>query len=37
MPNIKGINTVNLKLSELISFRRNFQVGLDWDQFKTIG
>jgi len=37
MPNIKGINTVHLKLSELISFRRNFQVGLDWDQYKTIG
>ena len=35
-PNIKGVNTINLKLSELISFRRNFQVGLDWDQFEII-
>ena len=36
LPNIRGINTVSLKLSELISFRRNFQVGLDWDQFEII-
>jgi omega-amidase len=36
LPNIRGINTVKLSLSELISFRRNFQVGLDWDQFEII-
>ncbi|MDP4290706.1 MAG: amidohydrolase [Bacteroidota bacterium] len=37
VPNIKGINTVGLRLSDLISFRRNFTVGMDWDQFEIIG
>jgi len=36
IPNIKGINTMSLNLSDLLTFRRNFQVGPDWDQFEII-